>query len=49
MKTCAYCGSPVQLIDLNDYYCSFCMMKLKDEDVLENGKRKNHLPDLGID
>lgn len=44
MKTCAYCGSLVQLIDHTEYDCSFCRMKLTDEDVLENGKRKNHLP-----
>lgn len=44
MKTCAYCGSPVKSIDRNDYYCSFCTMKLKYVDVQENGKRKNLLP-----
>lgn len=44
MKTCAYCGSSVILMDGNDYYCSFCTMKLKYEDVQENGKRKNLLP-----
>jgi len=44
MKTCTYCGSPVKSIDRFDYYCSFCMMDLKYEDVQENGKRKNYLP-----
>jgi hypothetical protein len=29
---------------MDEYYCLFCTMKLKDEDVQENGKRKNLLP-----
>ncbi|MCM3653405.1 hypothetical protein [Metabacillus litoralis] len=44
MKTCAYCGSPVTFVDMDECYCSFCTMKLKREDVLENGKRKSLLP-----
>jgi hypothetical protein len=44
MKTCAYCGSSVKLMDRYNYYCSFCTMKLKYEDVQDNGKRKNLLP-----
>ena len=44
MKTCAYCGSPVTFVDMDECYCSFCTMKLKKEDVLENGKRKSLLP-----
>ncbi|MBV7508589.1 hypothetical protein KW850_25570 [Bacillus sp. sid0103] len=44
MKTCAYCGSPVKFLDKYNYYCYFCTMKLKYEDVQENGKRKNLLP-----
>ncbi|MBT2688388.1 hypothetical protein J7I93_09360 [Bacillus sp. ISL-47] len=44
MKTCAYCGSTVKKMDLCDYYCSFCTMKLKLADVLEYGKRKNLMP-----
>jgi hypothetical protein len=43
MKTCAYCGSSVQSIDDN-YSCSFCSMTLNDQDVKENGKRKDLLP-----
>jgi hypothetical protein len=45
MKTCAYCGSSIEIMDRNYCYCSFCVMKLKYEDVQENGKRKNFLPD----
>ncbi|MCM3571265.1 hypothetical protein [Neobacillus mesonae] len=44
MKTCAYCGSPVNSNGGHDYYCSFCMMNLDYGDVQENGKRKNLLP-----
>jgi len=44
MKTCAYCGSHVTFVDRNEFYCSFCEMKLKFEDIRENGKRKNLLP-----
>ncbi|MGM0900415.1 MAG: hypothetical protein ACQEXB_04775 [Bacillota bacterium] len=41
MKTCGYYGSPLKLVDKYDCYFSFCVMKLKYEDVQENGKRKN--------
>ncbi|MEK4973670.1 hypothetical protein NSQ89_15030 [Niallia sp. FSL R7-0648] len=44
MKTCPYCGSHLENIDLQYYYCDFCCMNLKYEDVQENGKRKNLLP-----
>jgi endogenous inhibitor of DNA gyrase (YacG/DUF329 family) len=44
MKTCAYCGSTVKKMDLSEYYCPFCTMKLKPADVQEYGKRKNLLP-----
>lgn len=44
MKTCPYCGSEVQLQVQFFYYCSFCQIKLKKEDVQENGERKSLLP-----
>lgn len=44
MKTCPYCGSHLESIDQQYYYCDFCCMKLKYEDVQENGKRKNLIP-----
>lgn len=37
MDTCAYCGTEIQ-----EYYCSFCEMELSDENVLQNGERKDH-------
>jgi hypothetical protein len=43
MKTCAYCGSAVQSLNGN-YSCSFCSMILNNQDVQENGKRKDLLP-----
>ncbi|MCQ6268611.1 hypothetical protein M1K46_23835 [Fictibacillus sp. WQ 8-8] len=44
MKTCAYCGSPVTCQQPKEWYCSFCEMQLKTEDIQENGQRKNLLP-----
>jgi hypothetical protein len=39
MKTCGYCGSPVEH-RASMYYCSFCDMELFREDVQEDGQRK---------
>jgi hypothetical protein len=44
MKTCPYCGSGVQAHHQQHYYCGFCEMKLDRNEVQENGKRRNILP-----
>ncbi|MCQ6267779.1 hypothetical protein M1K46_19305 [Fictibacillus sp. WQ 8-8] len=44
MKTCPYCGSMVE--NREDHHeCSFCEMVISFEDVQEDGKRKNVMPD----
>ncbi|KKI91476.1 hypothetical protein WQ54_14485 [Bacillus sp. SA1-12] len=44
MNTCPYCGSEVE--SYGDHYsCLYCVMLIDTNDVQENGKRKNYLPD----
>ncbi|MBT2757922.1 hypothetical protein J7E71_18780 [Mesobacillus foraminis] len=43
MKTCPYCGSPVELI-CSQFQCNFCVLTLNPEDVQEDGNRKDILP-----
>lgn len=40
MKTCCYCGSGIEKSD-NKIYCSFCDIVLTEDNVCENGERKN--------
>ena len=39
MKTCPYCGSNIEKIDSQFYYCDFCCMKLNINIVKENNER----------
>jgi hypothetical protein len=39
MKTCPYCGSKIERIDQQYYYCNFCSMKLNARIVKENRER----------
>jgi hypothetical protein len=44
MKTCPYCGSKIKTYN-EHFYCEFCDMKQELDDIQENGKRKNLLPE----
>ena len=39
MKTCPYCGSKIEKINQDYYYCDFCSMKLDERIVKENHER----------
>lgn len=39
MKTCPYCGSNIERINQQHYYCDFCCMKLEAQIVKENRER----------
>ncbi|WP_017815207.1 hypothetical protein [Paenibacillus shenyangensis] len=39
MHTCGYCGTEVQ-VKVNMAYCSFCEMDLWEEDITEDGQRR---------
>ena len=39
MKTCPYCGSDVEKMDQQHYYCGFCCMSLNVKIVKENRER----------
>ncbi|MCQ6281109.1 hypothetical protein [Bacillus sp. EB600] len=39
MKTCPYCGTNIERMDRQHYYCDFCCMKLDARIVKENHER----------
>jgi hypothetical protein len=39
IKTCPYCGSNIEKVNQQQYYCDFCTMNLDVRIVKENGER----------
>ncbi|MCM2534218.1 hypothetical protein NDK43_20010 [Neobacillus pocheonensis] len=39
MKTCPYCGSHIERMDHQYYYCDFCCMKIDIRIIKENHER----------